>query len=93
MVPALFATEDAIGTIHYSRFTVLSEPTLLYLADFDGEFGPLTLDLARRAEPLFDAIKAPESLVDPRGAGQEFAVVDGMAKPIHARLIGPAQQP
>lgn len=65
-VPALFATEDAIGTIHYSRFTVLSERTLLYRADFDGEFGPLMLDLARRAEPLFDAIKAPEGLVDPR---------------------------
>ena len=56
MMPALFAAEDAIGTIHYSRFTVLSERTLLFLADFDGEFGPLMLDLARGAGPVFDAI-------------------------------------
>jgi hypothetical protein len=25
MMPALFEAEDAIGTVHYSRFTVLSE--------------------------------------------------------------------
>ena len=30
--------------------------SLLFLADFDGEFGPLMLDLARRAGPLFDVI-------------------------------------
>ncbi len=29
MMPAMFKAEDAIGTIHYSRFTVLSEKTLL----------------------------------------------------------------
>jgi hypothetical protein len=56
MMPALFEAEDAIGTIHYSRFTVLSERTLLFLADFDGEFGPLMIDLARRAGPVFDVI-------------------------------------
>src|SRR5580693_8560376 len=56
LMPDLFRTEDAIGTVHYSRFTVLSDRTLLFLADFDGEFGTLMLDLAKRAGPVFDAI-------------------------------------
>ncbi len=56
MMPALFQAEDTIGTIHYSRFTVLSEKTLLFLGDFDGEFSPLMADLARAAGPVFDAI-------------------------------------
>jgi hypothetical protein len=57
-MPALFAAEDAIGTIHYSRFTVLSERTLLFLGDFDGEFGQLMSELAKSAGPVFDAIFA-----------------------------------
>ncbi len=56
LMPALFKAEDAIGTIHYSRFTVLSEKTLLFLGDFDGEFGQLMADLAKHAGPVFDAI-------------------------------------
>jgi hypothetical protein len=56
LMPDLFRTEDAIGTVHYSRFTVLTDRTLLFLADFDGDFGPLMLDLARRAGPVFDVI-------------------------------------
>ena len=44
------------GTVHYSRFTVLSDKTLLFLGDFDGEFGQLMADLAKRAGPVFDAI-------------------------------------
>jgi hypothetical protein len=55
-MPDLFRAEDAIGTVHYSRFTVLSDRTLLFLADFDGDFGPLMLELARRAGPVFDVI-------------------------------------
>ena len=58
MMPEMFRAQDAIGTVHYSRFTVLSEKTLLFLADFDGEFGQLVLDLAARAGPVFDAIFA-----------------------------------
>ena len=42
--------------IHYSRFTVLSEKTLLFLGDFDGEFSQLMADLAKLAGPVFDAI-------------------------------------
>jgi hypothetical protein len=56
MMPELFKAEDAIGTVHYSRFTVLSDKTFLFLADFDGEFGQLILDLAGHAGPVFDTI-------------------------------------
>jgi hypothetical protein len=56
MLPELFKAEDAIGTVHYSRFTVLSDKTFLFLADFDGEFGQLMLDLASHAGPIFDTI-------------------------------------
>jgi len=56
LMPDLFRAEDAIGTLHYSRFTVLSDRTLLFLGDFDGDFGPLMLDLAKRAGPVFDVI-------------------------------------
>ena len=42
LMPELFQAEDTIGTIHYSRFTVLSERTLLFLGDFDGEFSAPT---------------------------------------------------
>jgi len=56
LMPAMFKAEDAIGTIHYSRFTVLSDKTLLFLGDFDGEFAQLMTDLARLTGPIFDAI-------------------------------------
>jgi hypothetical protein len=56
LMPELFGANDAIGTVHYSRFTVLSEKTLLFLGDFDGEFGQLMADLAKQAGPIFDAI-------------------------------------
>jgi hypothetical protein len=56
LMPGLFKAEDAIGTIHYSRFTVLSDKTLLFLGDFDGEFSQLMADLAKHAGPVFDAI-------------------------------------
>jgi hypothetical protein len=56
MMPGLFEAEDAIGTIHYSRFTVLSEKTLLFLGDFDGEFGQFIADLAIHAGAVFDMI-------------------------------------
>ena len=56
LMPNLFRVEDDLGTVHYSRFTVLSDKTLLFLGDFDGEFGQLMLDLAKGAGPVFDAI-------------------------------------
>jgi hypothetical protein len=56
LMPSLFQATDTIGRVHYSRFTVLSEKTLLYLGDFDGEFDQLMADLARLVGPVFDAI-------------------------------------
>jgi hypothetical protein len=56
LMPDLFRAQDAIGTVHYSRFTVLSDRTLLFLAECDGDAGSLMLELARRAGPVFDAI-------------------------------------
>jgi len=56
LMPQLFEVADTIGTIHYSRFTLLSEKTLLFLGDFDGEFGQLMANLAAQAGPVFDAI-------------------------------------
>jgi hypothetical protein len=56
LMPRLFRAADAIGTIHYSRFTVLSEKTLLFLGDFDGEFDQLMSELATRAGSVFDFI-------------------------------------
>lgn len=63
LMPTLFQAADAIGTIHYSRFTVLSERTLLFLGDFDGELTPLMADFAKHAGPVFDAIF--QHVVDP----------------------------
>jgi hypothetical protein len=56
LMPLLFQAEDAIGTIYSSRFTVLNDKTLLFLGDFDGEFGPLMTSLAKNAGSVFDAI-------------------------------------
>jgi hypothetical protein len=56
MMPGLFQAEDAIGTIHHSRFTVLSDKTLLFLGDFDGEFSELMTSLAKNTGQAFDAI-------------------------------------
>jgi hypothetical protein len=55
-MPNLAKAADAIGTVHYSRFVVLSEKTLLFLADFDGEFEPLLENLAKQAGSVFDAV-------------------------------------
>src|ERR1700674_2162806 len=56
LMPGLFQATDTIGRVHYSRFAILSERTLLFLGDFDGEFDQLMADLARLAGPVFDAI-------------------------------------
>jgi hypothetical protein len=56
LMPGIFRAQDAIGTIHYSRFTVLSDKTLLFLGDFDGEFSQLMADLAKVTAPVFDTI-------------------------------------
>jgi hypothetical protein len=56
MMPAFYQAADTQGTMHYSRFTVLNDNSLLFLVDFDGDFGPLMTDLAKLAGPVFDTI-------------------------------------
>ena len=76
LMPQLFLAQDNIGTVHYSRFAQLSDKTLLFLADFDGEFGPLMLALAKHAGPVFDAIFDHVSDPPPRPVannGEAFA--------------------
>jgi hypothetical protein len=84
MMPALFRASDTIGTVHYSRFTVLSDKTLLFLGDFDGEFDPLMADLARRAGPVFDFIFRN---VDDPPATPVAANADAFVKWTKAHLI------
>jgi hypothetical protein len=80
MMPGMFQAADTIGLIHYSRFTVLSEKTLLFLGDFDGEFSQLMADLAKHAGPVFDAIfqhvdsPPPTPVADHAEAFVEWAV-------------------
>jgi hypothetical protein len=56
LMPGMFQANDGIGTIHYSRFTLLSENTLLFLGDFDGGLTELMTDFANSAGSVFDAI-------------------------------------
>src|SRR3954453_9865345 len=56
LMPHLFRANDTMGCVHYSRFTLLSKKTLLFLGDFDGDFEQLMSGLARHAGPVFDTI-------------------------------------
>jgi hypothetical protein len=56
LMPALFKAEDSLGTVHYSRFVVLPDNTLCFIADIDGEADELIGGLAKSAGPVFDAI-------------------------------------
>ena len=48
--------QDAIGSVHYSRFLPFDDNSLIFLADIDGELEKLSGDLAKSAGPVFDAI-------------------------------------
>jgi hypothetical protein len=87
MMPDLFRAEDAIGTVHYSRFTVLSDRTLLFLADFDGEFGPLMVELAKRAGSVFDTVL--KHVNDPP-AGPVASNADAFVEWAAGHLLNPA---
>jgi hypothetical protein len=84
LMPGLFRATDAIGRVHYSRFTVLSEKTLLFLGDFDGECDPLMADLAKFAGPVFDAIFRH---VDHPPATPVAANIDAFVKWTAAHLV------
>ncbi len=82
LMPSLFEAADTIGTMHYSRFTVLSERTLLFLGDFDGEFTQLMTLLAKLAGPVFDTIfqhvddPSPTPVADNANAFVEWAAAN-----------------
>ena len=89
MMPDLFQATDKIGRVHYSRFTVLSEKTLLFLGDFDGEFDHLMADLAKLADVKYEGRKAivclvGESLRDTPGIA---AKVFGILEDVKIRMI------
>jgi hypothetical protein len=56
LMPDFAKAQDTVGTVHYSRFLVLGDKTLLFLADIDGEEEKLSGDLAKCAGQVFDAI-------------------------------------
>jgi hypothetical protein len=56
LMPQFFSAADSIGTIHYSRFTFLSDSELLLLGDYDGDYGDLMGNLAKSAGLVFDTI-------------------------------------
>jgi hypothetical protein len=84
LMPGIFQATDIIGRVHYSRFTLLSEKTLLFLGDFDGEFDRLMADLAKLAGPVFDAILQH---VDNPPATPAAANVDAFVKWTTAHLV------
>jgi hypothetical protein len=57
-MPELAKAADAAGTVHYSRFVILSEKTMLFLADVDGEDEEFLWYLAKEAGGVFDSIFA-----------------------------------
>jgi hypothetical protein len=86
IVPVLVQAADSIGRIHYSRFTVLSEKTLLFIGDFDGEFGQLMADLAAHAGAVFDAIFQHVDTPPPTPVGQH---VDAFVEWTASHLLHP----
>jgi hypothetical protein len=48
--------QDAIGTVHYSRFLPWNDKSLIFLADIDGDVEKLYGDFAKSASTVFNAI-------------------------------------
>jgi hypothetical protein len=56
LMPDFAKAQDAVGSVHYSRFLDLSDQALLFIADIDGEAHELVGALAKSAGQVFDAI-------------------------------------
>ena len=56
LTPDLAKAQDALGTVHFSRFMVEGDEKLLFLADIDGEVDDHIERLVERAGPVFDGI-------------------------------------
>ena len=55
-MPDFAKTQDNLGTVHFSRFTVHGDEKLLFITDIDGEVETHIERLVERAGPVFDAI-------------------------------------
>jgi hypothetical protein len=56
LMPDFAKAQDAIGSVHYSRFLAWGDTALLFLADIDGDVKKFYGDLAKSAGPVFDTI-------------------------------------
>ena len=56
LMPDFARTQDQLGTVHFSRFMVRGDETLLFLSNIDGEVDTHIDRLLENAGPLFDAI-------------------------------------
>ena len=56
LMPEFARTQDQLGTVHFSRFMVRGDETLLFLSDLDGEIETHLTRLVESASPVLDAI-------------------------------------
>jgi len=85
LMPRLAKASDVIGTVHDSCFVVLSEQTLLFLADFDGDEEEFLRDLAKHAGPVFDAVWAHVHRPPPAPASRNMEAFVKWAQHHHLR--------
>lgn len=56
MMPAFFKAQDATGKVHFSRFVLLPDHVLVFIADIDGDGEDVLEALAKSSGAVFDAI-------------------------------------
>jgi hypothetical protein len=88
LMPDFAKAQDAIGTIHYSRFLALDDETLLFLADIDGDVETLSGALVKSAGLVFDTIfKHVENLPPTPVASNPAAFTDWVKHHLSNPLI------
>ena len=55
-MPDLATAQDALGTVHFSRFMFEGDEKLIFLSDIDGDGAPHIERLVDSAGPVFEAI-------------------------------------
>ena len=56
LMPDFARTQDQLGTVHFSRFMVRGDETLLFLSDLDGDIETHLARLVENASPVLDTI-------------------------------------
>ena len=56
LMPDFAKVQDELGTVHFSRFMVEGDETLLFLSDIDGEVDKYIGQLVESSGPVFDTI-------------------------------------